>query len=43
MTLVRSWHVLMKFGDDTKLNREGECNIVQEKLNDLESKVLEMG
>lgn len=33
----------MKFGDDTKLNRETDCNVVQEKLNDLESRVLEMG
>lgn len=33
----------MKFGDDTKLNREADCNIVQEKLNDLECRVLEMG
>lgn len=33
----------MKFGDDTNLNREADCNIVQKKLNDLESRVLEMG
>lgn len=33
----------MKSGDGTKLNREADCNIVQEKLNDLESRVLGMG
>jgi len=27
----------MKFGDDTNLKREADGNIVQEKLNDLES------
>lgn len=33
----------MKFGDDSKLNREADCNTVQENLNDLESRVLGMG
>lgn len=33
----------MKFGGNTKLNREADSNSVAEKWNDLESRVLEMG